>query len=93
MKNTLVQICGDPTIQWQIVKPSLNTGSSVGIEKTTPSVLHSQQGGAALTTEFLKSLLKESNAEINGVSIQSYQQMAYLKDDIATSWSTWQVGC
>jgi len=90
MKNTLVQICGDPTIEWQIVKPALNTSSSVGMEKKVPSVLHSQPGGAALTTEFLSSLLKDSNTLIDGVSIQYNQQEAYLIEEIATFWSTCQ---
>jgi hypothetical protein len=90
MKNTLIQIFGDPTIEWQIVKPGINTGSIIGMEKKFPSVLNSQAGGAMLTTEFLKSLLNENNAEISGVSIQSYQQVVYSQDDIATSWSTWQ---
>jgi hypothetical protein len=90
MKNTLIQIFGDPTIEWQIVKPGLNTGSFVGMEKKFSSVLHSQTSGAALTTEFLKSLLKESNVEISGVSIKYDMQESYLKNEIATSWSTWQ---
>ena len=90
MKNTLIQIFGDPTIEWQIVKPGINTGSFIGTENKFPSVLHSLAGGAAITTESLKSLLKESNAEIIGVSIQSCHQEEYLKDDIATSWATWQ---
>lgn len=90
MKNTQIQIFGDPTIEWQIIKPGINTGSFIGTEKKFPSVLHAQTGGAALTTEFLKSMLKESDTEITGVSIQHNRQETNSNEEIATSWSTWQ---
>lgn len=38
MKNTLIQICGDTTKKWQVVKPGLITGAFMGMEKTFPSV-------------------------------------------------------
>jgi hypothetical protein len=90
MKNTLIQIFGDSTIEWQIVKPAINSGFFIRTEKKFPSVLHSQAGSAGLTTEFLKCLLKDFDTEITGISIQHNQQSADSKEDIATTWDNWQ---
>ena len=72
MPPPLIQVCGDPTVDWMTIRQETEPGLGPFFWKPEQSKqrvgLSVQAGGSALLTEFLKALLPPSSATIEGVS-------------------------
>src|ERR1035437_8629464 len=93
MPAPLIQICGDPTVDWMAIRQETEPGLGPFFWKPEQSQqqvgLSVQAGGSALLTEFLRTLLPAGAARIEGVTLDP----ALLKTPIAPitrSWTLWQ---
>jgi hypothetical protein len=93
MANPLIQVCGDPTVDWltihQEVDPGIGPFFWMSDQAAMGVGLSVQAGGAALLTEFLNVLLPKDQANIEGVTIDP-EILENPFAEINRSWMVWQ---
>ncbi len=71
MPKPVIQLCGDPTVDWMMVDSGIDPGTGpyfwMPDEQASPIGLSSQAGGVALSTEFIKTLFPD--ATIQGIEL------------------------
>jgi hypothetical protein len=95
MSSFLIQVCGDPTVDWFRVhnEDVIVRGGVYYWQKQAEGSrvrLSSKPGGAALVFELLKEMLAPQTAQVEGITI-SEELLNRPKDDrITTSWTVWK---
>lgn len=96
MAGTLIQICGDPTVDWLSVRnEELVVGGGTYYwppQTPKPDVrLSSQAGGYALLLELVRSMLKhDGDCEVAGESLPRSIHREPKDQNIVTAWTAWR---
>jgi hypothetical protein len=92
--NPIIQVCGDPTMDWLSVRNAEGNEKS-GVyfwtsEMSIPLVgLGSQAGGSALLLELIEKMAGK-NAVVQGVKLDGKMLREPVNDGITNSWTAWQ---
>jgi hypothetical protein len=92
MRKWTVHVVGDPTVDW--LNPDLDVDPGLGPyfyapDRDPPKVgISSQAGGAALLTQFLKTLLP--TAAVSGVMLDPRHLAQPNRSGVARAWSDWK---
>jgi hypothetical protein len=73
MANRVIQVCGDPTVDWMTTRKETEPGLGPFFwmpNQPTPKVgLCVQPGGSALITQFLQALISTGVATVQGITL------------------------
>lgn len=95
MSKLLVQVCGDPTVNWLSVRNEefIDSGgvhywlSSQSVPKLH---LNSQAGGSALFYQLLKEMISPDKADVEGPILDQRLLDNPRDSEITTSWTVWR---
>ncbi len=93
MDRPLIQVCGDPTVDWMTVRKE--TEPELGPffwmpDQPAPKVgLSVQPGGSALITQFLQSLIPPTAGTIQGITLDA-ALLEKPEAPITRAWTAWQ---
>src|SRR5437660_11140648 len=93
MEKRVIQVCGDPTVDWMTVRQETEPGLGPFFcmpNQPAPKVgLGVQPGGSALITQFLQALIPASVATIQGISLDA-ALLEKPEAPITRAWTVWQ---
>ena len=93
MADRVVQVCGDPTVDWMTVREEVDPGLGPFFwmpDKATPNVnLSVQPGGSALITQFLQALIPPATAKVKGITLDP-ALLERPEAPITRAWTVWQ---
>jgi hypothetical protein len=95
MKKCLIQVCGDPTVDWLSIRHE-NLTVSGGVYYWTEYAgdsrvrLSSQPGGAALILKLMQAMITPDIARIEGVELNDDALNRPRESLITTSWTEWR---
>lgn len=93
MANRVIQVCGDPTVDWMTIRKESAPGLGPFFwmpDQPVPKVgLSVQPGGAALITQFLQALIPPSAATVEGVTLDA-ALLEKPEAPVTRAWTVWQ---
>ena len=93
MANRVIQVCGDPTVDWMTVRKETEPGLGPFFWMPDQPVfkvgLSVQPGGSALITQFLQALIPHNVATVEGVTLHP-SLLERPEAPITRAWTAWQ---
>ena len=93
MANGVIQVCGDPTVDWMTVCKETEPGLGPFFwmpNQPAPKVgLSVQPGGSALITQFLQALISPAVATVQGITLDR-ALLEKPEAPITRAWTVWQ---
>ena len=93
MANRVIQVCGDPTVDWMTVRKETEPGLGPFFwmsDQPAPKVgLSVQPGGSALITQFLQALIPADGGTVRGVTLDN-SLLEKPEAPITRAWTVWQ---
>ena len=89
----LIQVCGDPTVDWLSVRSEDGGGEGNywPPETTMPDVrLSPQAGGSALLVKLLREMIPDRMARVEGVELDQVLLSQPTDSPVTTAWTVWQ---
>lgn len=95
MDKRVIQVCGDPTVDWMTIRKEKETEPGLGPffwmpNQPAPKVgLSVQPGGSALITQFLQALIPPGVATVDGITLDP-ALLEKPEAPITRAWTVWQ---
>lgn len=93
MTKPLIQVCGDPTVDWLTIRgdSALSGGSALWRReyRERPVRLSSEPGGAAMLSRLISELVPGKQCGVDGITIEKNLTEYPESAGITTSWSVW----
>lgn len=93
MDKRLIQVCGDPTVDWMTIRPEAEPGLGpffwMPNQPAPKAGLSVQPGGSALITQFFKALIPPEAATVQGVALDPVL-LEKPESPITRTWTVWQ---
>ena len=93
MVNRVIQVCGDPTVDWMTVRKETEPGLGPFFwmpDQPAPKVgLSVQPGGSALITQFLQALIPPVAGTVRGITLDN-ALLEKPEAPITRAWTVWQ---
>src|SRR6266852_4990013 len=93
MPKQILQVCGDPTVDWLTIRNETEPGLGPFFwvpDQPAPEVgLSVQPGGSALITPLLQAMIPPERAQVQGVTLDA-ALLEHPMSAISRSWTVWQ---
>src|SRR5271165_3321967 len=93
MDKRVIQVCGDPTVDWMTIRKETEPGLGPFFwmpNQPAPKVgLSVQPGGSALITQFLQALIPPGVATVDGITLDP-ALLEKPEAPITRAWTVWQ---
>jgi hypothetical protein len=87
--KTIIQICGDPTVDWLLVTPKKNDSFWSTYSPTSKVGLSSQAGGPMLTVQLLKEMIPENTVQFDFAPFPDELLKNPKDNSITRAWTIW----